>query len=74
VIEVMSLKTKLNIQLGSQASIDRHISFGSDDVNKESLAETLNSIIIEYSWIQHFNELAVLIFVTRVLPFISMTI
>jgi hypothetical protein len=74
VLEIMTFKTKLNIKLGSKATIDRHKSFGSEDVNKESVAETMNSYIIEHSWIQNLPKLALMIFVTRVLPFISMSV
>jgi hypothetical protein len=72
VIEIKTLMTRMNLQLGSTDMMETYEAFDNKNANKESVAETQYQFIINHSWESHYSKISVLIFVTRLMPLISM--
>jgi hypothetical protein len=60
--------------LGSKDFGDLLKVFSDNNVNKVSVAESLNIVIIDNSWDNHYTEISVLILITRILPLVSIII
>jgi hypothetical protein len=71
---VLTLNVNLNLKLGSSDFGELLEVFSDENVNKESVAECLNIMIIDNSWEIHYWEISVMIVVTRIVPLLSLII
>jgi hypothetical protein len=48
--------------------------FNDENVNKDSVSDTLNIHIINDSWDTHYYEISAIMLITRIMPLVSMII